>query len=497
MRFLSFFFFGFFVASITSKGASYPPGPFYGTGGASNQLIQPSIFTIGADDWSPVVISGAGTAGANGNYYLSVSNFVAGVGHAVFTNANGSAYRLVFNNTNFVTSLIVSNYWTIENTINVNINYEIVSPTPFGTWSISSSGGTSGVAPVPTVGTHLPSLITASLNLSSGNLVLTPGVYDIGYYAWFPTNLTVIAHGATVQGFNAVDMIHPYGSFKLYGGTFTNGHLIGGTIGGTLLQITHITNSLVIHDATLFGPTDGLFGNFNADNTVLDFIGNDIGGWWDTIVVGKASGLTNVTGRIIGNHFWSRTNQVSAMSIAIGAQLNYVSIAGNVIEQGIGFTGGSGINIGDANTTNEINGNVIRMQAGVTKIVQSAGRAIVNGSPYDPSDYSGTVTFSGTSWYSKTNSMTAQTITVGASVYTNMGNNLTFSGLTATPTGNYEGTGTATLLSNGADRTVVTPVSWHCSDYVSTRTLTNGNQMVVSVKVIPGISTNAAIAQFK
>lgn len=497
MRFSHLLLLVLLITPFSVKGASYPPAPSYGALGTTNQLIQPSTFTLSSSDWAPIVVSNSGTPGADGSYYQSLTNLTAGLPYAVWTNSNGSVYRIVENNTNIVPSSIASNLWTIENTINVNTVYEMLGLVPFGTWSLGDLAGTPGVVPTPTVGTHFPSLITVSSSISGGTLTMSPGLYDLGYYAWFPTNLTVVAFGTKIIGFNAVDMVHPFGKFVMYGGSISNANVIGGNIGGTAFQITHITNALTLHDVEIFGPSDGLFGNFNSDNLTLDILGGLYGGWWDTIVIGKAAGLTNVTGSIIGARFWNRTNFISASSSFINATLNRVLISGCTMNMGIGFTGGAGVNVNDANTTNEINGCAINMQPGCSKILQTAGKVIVNGSPYDPVDYSGTVTFTGTPWYSKTNSMTAQTVTVGASVYTNMGNNLTFSGLTATPTGNYEGTGTATLLSNGADRTVVTPVSWHCSDYVSTRTLTNGNQMVVSVKVIPGISTNVAVAQFK
>lgn len=356
-------------------------------------LVLPEPFVVTATDWNPIVVSGAGTSSANGNYYQLSTNFSAGLPSAIWTNSSGSDFRILYNDPAVVPSIVASNYFAFENAAGNLLYYELVATVPFATWSVQVNGS----EPVPLVGTHLPSLISASSLASGGVLTISPGIYDIGYFAWFPTNLTVVAHGAKIIGFNAVDMVHPFGSFAMYGGAISNANLVGGSGGlaGTAFQITHITNFLTLHDVEIFGPSDGLFGFFPADNTTLDILGGTVGGWWDTVVIGKVAGLTNVTGTIIGTRFWNRTNFISTSSSFINASLNRVLIAGCTMNQGIGFTSGAGVNVNDANTTNEINGCVINMQPGIAKVLRTAGRATVDGAPYNAGDYSGTINFVG------------------------------------------------------------------------------------------------------
>ncbi len=53
-----------------------------------------------------------------------------------------------------------------------------------------------------------------------------------------------------------------------------------------------------------------------------------------------------------------------------------------------------------------------------------------------------------------------------------------------------------TIISSGTF--VFTNVaSIHASDYLTTRTITNGNTAIVQINVIPGTSTNMAIVQFR
>lgn len=100
---------------------------------------------------------------------------------------------------------------------------------------------------------------------------------------------------------------------------------------------------------------------------------------------------------------------------------------------------------------------------------------------------------------SKTNSMVAQTISLGQSVYSNLTAAVTFSGFTFFPFGGRGVTisGKATLINNsGADRLIGNPASWKTSDSLASRTLTSGNTMVITVDLTVGIATNAAISQF-
>ncbi len=53
-----------------------------------------------------------------------------------------------------------------------------------------------------------------------------------------------------------------------------------------------------------------------------------------------------------------------------------------------------------------------------------------------------------------------------------------------------------TIISSGAF-VFTNPVSIHSSDYLTTRTITNGNTAIVQINVIPGTSTNMALVQFR
>lgn len=358
-----------------------------------NVLVQPTSW-YSASDWNPIVVFGAGTSAANGSYYQATTNTVSGLPYAVWTNSTGSSYRLVLNNTNFVPSSIFSNLWTIESTINVNFAYDLAGPTvPFGTWEVSGLGGTPGSVPIPSFNPR-PPIIVASSNAANNMLTLSPGVYDNAGYIWYPTNLTVIAVGAVINSMNGVKGLQPVGSFQMIGGNFTNGAYIAPGTGAVALGFDTSTNYVSLFLTKMFGPTDTLSGTIPSDNFTLSVISSELSGWWDVATFAKAANLSNVVFTTIGSKYISKTNGISSGSVLITPGANQTMVVGCYLEQGLGFTAGAGLAALNANTTNEINGSVIIVRGALPKIQQSAGVVLVDGQPYDVTDYSGTIKFS-------------------------------------------------------------------------------------------------------
>lgn len=377
--------------SLSAQAALYPVGPLFGTGNTNNVLVKSTPFTITSNDFNPIVVSGAGTAAANGSYVLISSNLVAGLPYAVWSNSVSAAntYRLVYNNTNIVPSSIFSNFWTIENTINVNFAYDMSGPSiPFGTWEVSGAGGTPGAAPAPSIGTHQPDLITLSAQAANGTLTVSPGVYDLGGYIWYPTNLTVMAYGADIRTANAILGLQPVGSFQMIGGSFSNGGW-----GSVCLNLGTSTNYVYLLGVKMFGLTDTINGTINSDNFTLSVISCELGDNWDVITFAKVSSLSNVVFNCIGSKLYSVTNGESLASSIITPGANQTRVVGCYLEQGLGFTSGAGVLAATANTTNEINGCVIVMRGGLPKVQQASGTVIVDGYPYNASDYKGSINF--------------------------------------------------------------------------------------------------------
>lgn len=256
--------------------------------------VRPSSLVLSSSDWNPIVVSGAGTSGANGNYYQSVSNLISGIPYAVWTNSSGSSYRIVYNNTNFVPSGGISgNLWTIENTINVNFVYDGFGLTPFLSWEVSSLGGTPGVVPAPQVGNYIPSLISASLLVGSGGtLILDPGIYVMPGFQWLPTNMTIIADGAKLFFDYPGAAVIPWGTFEISGGSIMNTNRLWG-FGGNAFDCSHLTNYFKSYNFTALGGPDTWKGTLDNDNVHIFYNGGEFQTWWDGSSLANGTGHTN------------------------------------------------------------------------------------------------------------------------------------------------------------------------------------------------------------
>lgn len=364
-----------------------------------NALVQPNPNWFSASDWNPIVVFNCGTPAANGSYFQSATNTVAGLPYAVWTNSTGSSYRLVLNNTNIVPTSIFSNLWTIESTINVNFAYDMQGPTvPFGTWEVSGLGGIAGVSPSPSFNPRPPILVGSS-NAANSVLTISPGLYDHGGYVWFPTNQIVLALGATISTMNGNEGLHPVGSFQMYGGSFSNGAWFGVGSGSVCVRLNDTTNYVSFFLSKLFGLTDTISGTINSDNYTLSINCSELGDNWDVVTFAKVTALSNVVFTAVGSKFYSKTNGISTASSLITPGANQTRVSGCYLEQGLGFLTGGGLLALTANTTNEVNGCVVITRNNDPKYQQSNGTLIVDGVPVDITDYTGNITFPASTFY--------------------------------------------------------------------------------------------------
>jgi hypothetical protein len=92
-----------------------------------------------------------------------------------------------------------------------------------------------------------------------------------------------------------------------------------------------------------------------------------------------------------------------------------------------------------------------------------------------------------------TNLFSGTSITLGAPYSISTGSDVNLTGLANVPTSTMR-RGVLFIVATSTIN-VTNPVSWHTSDFVSTRLLTNGNVMVVGIEVQPSLFTNAYVVQ--
>lgn len=149
----------------------------------------------------------------------------------------------------------------------------------------------------------------AQASLAGDTMYVLPGFYDTGTsFTFRPTNMTVIAYGATIQGnvLGGTGFLVPEGTFYGFGGGYSNRANTG--IG---LRIDRLTNYAKFDHVFTFGGTDN-FNNTPQENLLIDYEGGELGTWWDNITT-TATGKTNVVFRFRGVTF--RTYFNSAVSV--------------------------------------------------------------------------------------------------------------------------------------------------------------------------------------
>lgn len=97
-------------------------------------------------------------------------------------------------------------------------------------------------------------------------------------------------------------------------------------------------------------------------------------------------------------------------------------------------------------------------------------------------------------FYTSTNLFVGNLFWIGTNVNLSLSTNLNFTGVANVPAGTLIGYGELTVKATGTV-TVTNPASWYCNDGLTNRTITSGNLGEMSMKVIPGFSTNFIFTQ--
>ena len=327
------------------------------------------------------------TGNVTGNYIIGNGSQLTGIDGISTAIQNGNSNVKVYANSNVATSVngtanvmvITPTLVTITGDLSVSGNASLTGNIVGdrivnGTTSVEiqttngnsniSVGGTSNVAVFATTGAYINGLLSASGNITGGNLL---------------TGAQVVASGViqTGTGFSTG------GYLSVDGGTDLHNTTVTGTLSatGNIISVANISGGNLL-TAGLVSATSNIIGSNILTNGLISAAGNVTGNYF----IGNGSQLTGVVATSLGTlASLSVTGNTTTGNLLTGG---LISATGNI-------TTGNLLTSGLISATGNISGNVFfGSGAGLTNIAVSGGTSIVNGTSNIVAGASGNITVS-------------------------------------------------------------------------------------------------------